>query len=296
LIDRALTREFEQASEPCIFAGFGRPIEAARYAVFGVPFDATVTYRSGQRFAPASVRTASAQLETMSLRFGIDLEDVGISDIGDVGVSLNVEETLQSTREVVKRLVSSGKTPVCIGGEHTVTMGVLQGLRCKSLLVLDAHLDLRDLFMGLRLCHASWLRRTIDSKLIERALVIGARGFCKEELQYASGRVGYLTPSDLRSGKGRGELKTFLEEAGKLYISVDMDVFDPAYAPGVGNPEPDGLSASEVYSLLESIRSKEIVGFDAVEVAPPYDFGITSSLAGKTLFELISLCESRSRA
>lgn len=291
-----MTREFAQASEPCIFAGFGKPIEEARYAVFGVPFDATVTYRSGQRFAPASVRTASAQLETMSPRFGIDLEDVGISDIGDVGVSLNVEETLHDTKEVVKRLVGSGKIPVCIGGEHTVTMGVLQGLRCKSLLVFDAHLDLRDLFMGLKLCHASWLRRTIDAKLAERALVIGARGFCKEELQDASGRVGYLTPSDLRSGKGRGEVENFLKEAGQLYISVDMDAFDPAYAPGVGNPEPDGLSVSEVYSLLESIRSKEIVGFDAVEVTPPYDFGVTSSLAGKTLFELISLCESRSRA
>jgi len=285
-----------QASDPCTFAGFGKPIEAARYAIFGVPFDATVTYRSGQRFAPASVRTASAQLETMSPRFGIDLEDVGITDIGDVGVSLNVEEALQGAREAVGRLVGLGKIPVCIGGEHTVTMGVLQGLRCRSLLVFDAHLDLRDQFMGLRLCHASWLRRTIDAKLAERALVIGARAFCKEELQYASGRVHYITPLDLRSGKGRGELEDFLKDAGKLYISVDMDAFDPAYAPGVGNPEPDGLSVSEVYSLLESIRSGEIIGFDAVEVTPPFDFGVTSSLAGKTLFELISLCESRSRA
>lgn len=293
-----MTRELAQASEPCIFAGFGKPIDAAKYAVFGVPFDSTVTYRSGQRFAPASIRIASSQLETMSLRFGVDLEGVGICDIGDVGVSLNVEESLEETREAVKRLVRSGKIPVCMGGEHTVTMGVLQGLRCKSLLVFDAHLDLRDSFMGLKLCHASWLRRSIDLKLVERALVIGARGFCKEELQYVhtSGCVGYLTPLDLRSGKGRGELETFLKEADQLYISVDMDAFDPAFAPGVGNPEPDGLSVSEVYSLLEAIRSKGIAGFDAVEVVPPYDLGVTSSLAGKTLFELISLCESRSRA
>lgn len=292
-----MTKGIPQASEPCLFAGFRKPFEASKYIVFGVPFDSTVTYKPGQRFAPASVRAASAQLETMSLRFGIDLEDVGIFDLGDVGVSLNIEETLRSTMEAVEQIVDSGKTPVCIGGEHTVTMGVLQGMKgCDSLLVFDAHLDLRDIFMGLRLCHASWLRRTIDSKLAKRALVIGARGFCKEELEYASGRVEYITPLDLRSGKGAAILDSFMKEARRLYISVDMDAFDPAYAPGVGNPEPDGLGVSEVYSLFEAIRPSGIVGFDVVEVCPPFDLGITSSLAGKTIFELISLCESGSRA
>jgi agmatinase len=287
-----LTKEFAQASEPPLFAGFRKPFERSRYVIFGVPFDCTVTYRPGQRFGPSAVRAASAQLETISPRFGIDLEDVGLFDLGDVGVSLSAEEVLRSTREAVEQIVSAGKVPVCIGGEHTVTLGVLQGLGgCDSLLVFDAHLDLRDAFMGLSLCHASWLRRAMDSKLAKRALVLGARGYCKEELQYASGRVDYLTPLDLRSGKGPGALLPLLSEAGRLYISIDIDAFDPAYAPGVGNPEPEGLSASEVFSLFESIRPRSIVGFDVVEVCPPYDQGATSALAGKTIFELISLCE-----
>jgi agmatinase len=291
-----LAKEFVHASEPCVFGGFRKPFESSRYAIFGVPFDGTVTYRPGQRFGPASVRAASAQLETTSLRFGIDLEDVGIFDLGDVGVSLNVEEVLRSVKETVERLALYNKVPVCIGGEHTVTMGALQGLKCETLIVFDAHLDLRDLFMGLRLSHASWLRRTVDSGLIDRALVVGARGFCKEELEYASGKVGFLTPLDLKGEKGRSSFRAFLEEAGTLYISVDLDAFDPAYAPGVGNPEPDGLSVSEVFSLFELIQSRDVIGFDAVEVSPSYDLGTTASLAGKTLFELISLCENRFRA
>jgi agmatinase len=232
----------------------------------------------------------------MSLRFGVDLEDVDFTDIGDVGVTLNVDETLQRVRETVKDLVGSGKIPVCIGGEHTVTMGVLQGIGRASLLVFDAHLDLRGTFMGLKLSHASWLRNTIEAALVDKVLVVGARGFCKEEIEYASNNAEYITPLDLRNGKGKKSFASFVKGADRLYISVDIDVLDPAYAPGVGNPEPDGLTVSELYSLLEIITSRNLIGFDVVEVSPPYDLGITSSLAAKTIFELISLTEKNSKA
>ncbi|MBO3803467.1 MAG: arginase family protein, partial [Candidatus Brockarchaeota archaeon] len=206
------------------------------------------------------------------------------------------EETLQMVRDTVKELVGHGKVPVCMGGEHTITMGVLRGIGRTPLLVFDAHLDLRESLMGLKLCHASWLRYSIEAGLVEKALVVGARGFCKEEVEYASNRVKYVTPIDLREGGGKEAFASFVEGAGKLYVSVDVDAFDPAYAPGVGNPEPDGLSASELFSLLEAVRSSGLVGFDVVEVSPPYDLGATSSLAAKTLFELISLSERNSRA
>ncbi|MGQ9514247.1 MAG: agmatinase [Thermoproteota archaeon] len=283
-------------TEPYLFAGFRKPFEKARYAIFGVPFDGTVSYRPGQRFAPNSIREYSAQLETMSLRFGVDLEDVYFTDIGDVGITLDLDGTLKNVRETVKDLVGSGKIPVCMGGEHTITMGVLQGTGRASLLVFDAHLDLRGAFMGLKLSHASWLRNTIEAALADKVLVVGARGFCKEEIEYASNKVEYITPLDLRNDKGKESFTSFVEDAGRLYISIDFDVFDPAYAPGVGNPEPDGLSTSEVYSLLELITSRNLIGFDVVEVSPPYDLGVTSSLAAKTLFELISLSERNSRA
>lgn len=291
-----LAKTFVHVIEPCLFAGFQKPFERARYAIFGVPFDSTVSYRPGQRFAPNSIRSSSAQLETISLRFGIDLEDVAFTDIGDVGVSLSLEETLQRVGDTVKELVSFNKVPVCMGGEHTVTAGILRGTGRTSLLVFDAHLDLRSSYMGLTLCHASWLRYAIEAGLVEDVLVVGARGFCREEMEYASKRVRYLTPIDLRKGDGEESLASFLNGVEKLYVSVDIDAFDPAYAPGVGNPEPDGLSTFEVFSILESIRSRNIVGFDVVEVSPPYDSGITSSLAAKMLFELISLSEKNSRA
>jgi len=284
--------EFLHVSPGMVFAGLYTEFEEARYVVFGAPFDGASTYRPGQRFAPNAIRAATANLETVSVRHGVDMEDVGVNDLGDIHATSDGAEMVNRVREVVSGIVGSGKMPVLLGGEHTVSIGAVQGSGCTSLLVFDAHLDLRAEYLGVKLNHASWLRRLIEPGNVERVMVIGVRAFCKEELEYAEGRVQYLTPLDVR-GEGRERLASWLRGSRPIYLSFDMDVFDPAYAPGVGNPEPDGLTTSEVFSLLEMLRDTEVRGFDIVEVSPPYDNGVTAVLAGKTAFELIALCEKR---
>ncbi|HVP26347.1 MAG TPA: arginase family protein, partial [Candidatus Bathyarchaeia archaeon] len=146
-----------------VFSGFQKPFEKADYVVFGVPFDVTSTYRTGARFGPNAIRQASLNIETYSFRTGVDVEDIAVHDLGDLHVSTDTEKTLKRTELVVKDILKAGKTPVTVGGEHTITLGVMRGLgekaRKTAVVSFDAHLDLRDEFMDLKLSHTTFMRR-----------------------------------------------------------------------------------------------------------------------------------------
>jgi len=286
-------------SQSNIFSGFQKPFEEADYVIFGVPFDATSTYRTGARFGPNAIRQASLNIETYGFRTGIDVEDLKLHDLGDLHASTKTEETLKRTALVIEDILNAGKTPVTIGGEHTITLGVVKGLGDKAsktaLVSFDAHLDLRDEFMGLKLSHTTFMRR-IDEKVKPAKIIeVGTRAVCKEELAYAKrAEIEFFTAQQIRimgSPKIAKQLKQKLTKYENVYISIDVDVLDPAYAPAVQNPEPEGIEMNTLLDIMCNICDKRVVGFDALEVAPNYDQGVTAIQAAKTIFEMLCQME-----
>ena len=289
---------------PSCFGGSCVEKSKARVYVLGVPYDGTVSWRPGAREAPRTIRVAAANIEFYSLRLDVDVEEVPIADVGDLTVSFDVKETLKRLSVVVHELSQTldKRLLVVLGGEHTITLGVFEGLIKAGLdpclLVLDAHLDYRDEYMGLRFTHATFARRLVEAYGYDKIFHLGVRAVCREEIEFARHKnVRYLTSFEMRFLGLREVARrvlTWLKQnpCKTLYVSVDMDTYDPAYAPGVSTPEPDGLEPWMVLELLGHIvlhSPKPLVAVDVVEVSPPYDCsGITSILAARTIVELIA--------
>jgi agmatinase len=282
-------------SKSNFFSGFQKPFEKADYVILGVPFDVTSTYRTGARFGPDAIRQASLNIETYSFRTGVDVEDLRIHDLGDLHVSTDTKKTLKRTALVVKEIVGAGKIPVMIGGEHTITLGAIAGLgnavQKTAVLSFDAHLDLRNEFMGLKLSHTTFMRRINEELKPAKIFEVGTRAVCKEELTYAKkAKIEFLTVQQIRKGGSKKiaeKLKGSLAKYRNIYLSVDMDVLDPAYAPAVQNPEPEGLETHTLVDILGSTCDKRVIGFDVVEVAPNYDQGVSAIQAAKIIFEIL---------
>ena len=169
-----------------VFTGSQEPFEAAKYVILGVPFDVTSTYRSGAKFAPLAIRDASQNVECYSFRTGVDVEDLKTHDLGDLHVAGDVELTLGRLALVAQDLFDDGKIPVFIGGEHTITLGVARSLgKNVAVVSFDAHLDLRDDYLGLTVSHTTFMRRINEDVKPAKILEIGTRAVCKEELDYA---------------------------------------------------------------------------------------------------------------
>jgi len=283
-------------SQSNVFSGCQKPFEKADYVVLGVPFDVTSTYRTGARFAPNAIRQASLNVETYSFRTGIDMEDLNLHDLGDLHISTDTKKTLERLELVIKDILQVGKTPVTIGGEHTITLGILKGLGDKAsktaIVSFDAHLDLRDEFLGLKLSHATFMRRISEEVEPAKIIEVGTRAVCKEELDYAKkAGIEFFTAQQIRSEGikqiGR-QLKEKLSKYESIYLSVDMDVLDPAYAPAVQNPEPEGIETHTLLDILYNTCDDRVLGFDVAEVAPSFDQGISAIQAAKVISE--SLC------
>jgi agmatinase len=275
-----------------VFGGVQKPFKEANYVIIGVPFDSTATYRSGARFAPDAIRSASLNLETHSFRANCDFEDIAIHDLGNLHTTFNSEETLKNLEHVTKDLLKAEKTPIYIGGEHTITLGAMRGVGEKVALVsFDAHLDLRDEYLGQTLSHTTFMRRINEQICPEKILEIGIRAVCKEELDYVkeAGILFYTVQQIRRNGYLRTvkEIKETLSDSEKVYLTIDMDVLDPAFVPAVQNPEPDGLSIQIFLDILGELCDHRIIAFDIVEVAPHYDQGVSAFCAAKALFEVL---------
>jgi agmatinase len=285
-------------SQQNVLSGFQKPFQEADYVILGVPFDVTSTYRTGARFGPTAIRQASLNIETYSFRTGLDVEDLRLHDLGDLHVSTDTKNTLDMVQAVIKDIVEAGKVPVMIGGEHTITLGAMKGLGAKAseaaIVSFDAHLDLRNEFSGLRLSHTTFMRRISEEAKPAKICEVGTRAVCKEELAYAKkANIEFFTAQQIRKEgpeKIVEKLKERLAEFNSLYISVDMDILDPAYAPAVQNPEADGIATNTLLDILCPICDKRTLGFDVLEVAPNYDQGISAVQAAKVIFEI--LCSS----
>ncbi len=269
------------------------------YVIFGVPFDSSTSYKPGTRFGPDSIRQASASLESNSYFSDIYLEEIGIDDEGDVVVVIgDINETLNRVSSIVTEIIDEGKIPLMLGGEHTITLGALRGVKkgigySPCLIVIDAHYDLRDDYLGLRNGHASVMRRSLEILGSAKVVYIGVRAYSKEEREYALSKTNIETfkPIDIhRMGllNIASSIKRIVSNCNGIYLSVDMDGFDPSFAPGVGNPEPGGLTVQEGLTLINQLVDERLLGADIVEVSPPFDpNGVTASLAAKLLNEII---------
>ena len=286
-------------SQSNVFSGIQRPLEKARYVVFGVPFDVTSTYRNGARFGPTAIRQASLNIETCSFRSGVDVEDVPLHDAGDLHVSTDPKKTVDMLKLVVEDIVGAGKLPVAIGGEHTITLGILKGLGAEAkrtaVVSFDAHLDLRGEFMGLTLSHTTFMQLINEEVKPAKIVEVGTRAVCKEEMAYAK-KVGidfFTSHQVLREGSEQivRKLKEKLAPYENVYLTVDMDVLDPAYAPAVQNPEPEGISTTTLLDIVCALCDKRVVGFDVLEIAPAYDQGVSAIVAAKVVFEMLCQLE-----
>ena len=286
-------------SQSNVFSGFQKSFEKANYIILGVPFDVTSTYRTGARFGPNAIRQASLNIETYSMRTGIDVEDLLLHDLGDLHVAATTEKTLEILERVIKSIVENGKTPVTIGGEHTITLGIARGLRGKAMktaiVSFDAHLDLRNEFLGLKLSHTTFMRRINEEVRPAKIIEVGTRAVCKEELAYAKkAEVEFLSTQQIRkegSKRSAKWLKKELDGYESIYLSVDLDILDPAYVPAVQNPEPDGLETAVLLDILEGACDNRVIGFDVLEIAPNYDQGVSAIQAAKVIFELLCILE-----
>ncbi len=287
-------------SPSLVFGGYQRTFEESDYVILGVPFDATSTYRTGARFAPFAIRDASLNIETLSFRSGIDLEDLKICDLGDLHVAGEVEETLGRLEKVAGELLAAKKLPVFIGGEHTITLGIARAIgKNTAIISFDAHLDLRNQYMDVTTSHTTFMRRIHEQIHPIRIIEIGTRAVCKEEREYAKkSDIHFVTIHQiLNDGIERTlkKVKKLLADVERIHLTIDMDVLDPAFAPGVQNPEPDGLTINALLNLVYGLCDRRVVALDLVEVAPHYDNGTTAIQAARTLFEALCQIEKTKR-
>jgi agmatinase len=218
-------------------------------------------------------------------------------------VATDTEQTLDMTRLVVEDILAAGKVPVAIGGEHTVTLGIMKGFGAKAkktaVVSFDAHLDLRTEYAGLNLSHTTFMQLISEDVKPAKIIEVGTRSVCKQELDYAKkAGIEFITSLQIRQEGAEtavAQLKHKLEPYENVYLSVDMDIVDPAFAPAVQNPEADGISTSKLLDIVCALCDKRVVGFDVLEIAPAYDQGISAIAAAKVMFEMLSHLEKARR-
>ena len=277
------------------FCGIEGKIETAKYLLLGVPLDITSTYRPGSRFGPAAIREASWNLETYCIRTGLDVEDCDLYDLGDLNVLGDLKTTLQRLKQVMGETIANKMIPITLGGEHTITYSCVEAFQEIAVLSFDAHMDLRDEYLGLKFSHATFMRRVCESLGSERVVEVGVRAFSEEELDYANkNNLHYITSRDIKRKNPEmiaKEVKAALSPFQQIYLTIDLDVLDPSFAPAVGNPVPEGLSPYNLLNILQSLCDHKIVGFDIVELSPQYDRGITAIQAAHIIFNVLSFLE-----
>ena len=277
------------------YMGAAGDFSGAGLVICGAPMDFTVTFRPGARLAPRHIRQVSEGLEEYSPYLERDLRDYHYFDAGDLVLPAgNVPESLRRIACAVESLFAHRKFPLLLGGEHLVSLPAVEAAaRCfpgLAVIQLDAHLDLRDTYAGQKLSHATVMRRIAEIVGGSNVYQLGVRSGDREEFLYAQGQTNFFFD----------EVLTPLEQICRslqdrpVYVTLDIDVLDPAYAPGTGTPEPGGCSAREIIQALHYLgrRRLPVVGLDLVEVCPVYDpSGRTSFLAAKLVREAI-LCFS----
>ncbi len=259
--------------------------------VIGVPFDATHSYKPGCRFGPDAIRDSFNNIEVFHPNLQVDLEPVNIEDLGNARHTVVASEMIDMVKKITTELVAKQRQLFILGGEHSITYGTYTSFPKETgYVVFDAHYDLRDEFADSKLGHASYLRRIVEERGSENILHVGARAFAKEELVFLKeNNIKTISDREIREGKGPQLLKDHVSSFDTIYSSFDLDVLDPAFAPGVGNPEAVGIDSRELFDLIHSFEATKVVGVDIMELNPYHDNGSTASLAAKIMSTLIAM-------
>ncbi len=260
--------------------------------IFSAPLDATTSYRPGTRFAGNSIRVESIGIEWYSPYMDMDLKNYNTADIGDLELPMgDVENSLKIINETAKEIIEDDKKPMMIGGEHLVTLPVVEALAKKypdlRIIHLDAHTDLRDEFLGRKLSHATVLKRCHDILGDNRIYQFGIRSGDAHEFKFAEDGHTFMRKFDLVGLEEKvEEIKDY-----PVYITIDLDVLDPSVFPGTGTPEPGGITYKDLLGAIQAFtKLKNVVGADIVELAPMLDASnVSTVVAAKTLRELILL-------
>lgn len=259
--------------------------------LFGIPFDSTHSYKPGCRFGPDAIRDSFNNIEIFHPDLKIDLENVNIEDLGNTRHTVVASEMIDMVKKITTELVSKQRQLFILGGEHSITYGTYTSFPKETgYVVFDAHYDLRDEFADIKLSHASYLRRIVEERGSENILHVGARAFVKEELEFLTeNKIKTISDREIRDGKGPNLLKDYVSTFDSVYSSFDLDVLDPAFAPGVGNPEAVGITSRELFDMIHTFDETKVIGADIVELNPYHDDGSTASLAAKIISTLIAM-------
>jgi agmatinase len=284
-----------------------RDLEGVDAAVVGVPTDGAVVFRSGARFGPEGIRSASVMLRNYNPLLRVDVvEKLSLVDYGDVPtVPGSTADSLERSQAALEEVVRAGVTTLCLGGDHTILLAELRALAAAhgtlALVQLDAHHDLWDEYFGQKLFHGSVVRRAIEEGLVDpgRSVQAGMRGSLNAasdaDLPREFGIDG-IPYEELAALGPAGFSNRVRERVGgaPCFLSFDIDFVDPAFAPGTGTPEVGGPSSREALTYIRSLAGLDFRGFDCVEVCPPFDpAGVTAVVAANACFELLSLLAVR---
>jgi len=278
-------------------------VEHADIAVVGIPFDAGTSFRPGARFGPSYIRENSRQLHPYhQIHDAYPFRDLQVVDAGDIGVGpYDIPRAVEAIHRRAEQLVQDGTRIIALGGDHTVALPLLRAAASAhgplAVLHFDAHLDTWDELHGATIWHGSPFRRAAEEGLMDL-----------EHCQHVGIRGGIYDPSELEDDRRAGfriirseefvdrpiaEIAAQIRQrlgTGPVYVSIDIDVLDPAHAPGTGTPEVGGIHTREMFALLRSLRGLNILGGDVVEVSPAYDHaGLTGLAAAHTAWELVTL-------
>jgi agmatinase len=263
----------------------------ARYAVLPVPYEGTVSYKSGTARGPAAILDASQQVEWFDEELHGEFVAAGVATHPVVRSARDPEEQMRRVRRAAAPIVRAGRFLLSLGGEHSITAPLVEAVAAErgpiSVLQIDAHADLRDSYGGTRRSHAAVMRRVLETT--GRICQVGIRNFSKEEFESCPRQVAdFLTPEAIaRDPRWTDRALAMLGE--RVYVTIDIDGFDPSIAPGTGTPEPGGLTWSQGLALLRRVcREREVVAADIVEVRPIPPNHVTEFLAARLAYKIVS--------
>ena len=268
------------------FAGCTANYRDARYVIFGVPYDGTTSFKPGTRNGPRAIREMSYNFEAYVPSYNVDLANLPLIDLGDIDCGVLVEDVVTGVQAAVQDIIQDDKVPVMLGGEHSITAGAVKAARPDCFVVCDAHLDLREEFRGTKYNHACTTRRVYEEG-IKDIIIIGARSGTEEQFEFARSLLLFTADEIQKRGMDTvmGEISDALHNK-RVYLSIDADVIDCCLTPGLGTPEPFGLTPQDIRKIIAAVAPRA-VAFDYVEVCP-FDDGQTATVAAQMVREFIA--------
>ncbi len=260
--------------------------------IFGVNYDGTTSYKPGTRFGPHAIRNVSQSLETYCPLLKKDLNEIKYFDAGSLKVNINcTQSVIKTVKLATESFIKSNLKPLILGGEHSITIGIIEALIQKHsnliLIQLDAHADLRESYQDNKFSHACTIKRCIEILPTEKVFQVGIRSGTKEEFKIMNNNNQLI---NLKAGESKSKLKKALDPYKEypIYLTIDLDWFDPSLLPGTGTPEPGGFFWDDFEEIIQILQSFQLVGGDIVELSPDIDnSGVSSIVAAKVTRTLI---------